>query len=137
MWWLQMKLIQRSFSSGQRVPLLVHAGNAEPLPILVPFIYVQLRLRQRAYNTAAAHLRAIQVFYIYAKSRDLNIADAILACQFELVLALLDGYANWLQSGRQAANLVARIGKTETAPFPYIDPRTRDQYLRLLKLNLS
>ncbi|VVO67743.1 hypothetical protein PS858_01128 [Pseudomonas fluorescens] len=26
-----MKLIQCRFSSGQRVPLLVHAGNAEPL----------------------------------------------------------------------------------------------------------
>lgn len=108
MWWLPMKLIQCRFSSGQRVPLLVHAGNAEPLPILVPFIYVQLRLRHRAYNTAAAHLRAIQAFYIYAKSRDLNIDDAILACQFESILALLDGYAIWLQSGRQADNLVAR-----------------------------
>lgn len=137
MWWLPMKLIQCRFSSGQCVPLLVHAGNAEPLPILVPFIYVQLRLRHRAYNTASAHLRAIQAFYIYAKSRDLNIDDAILACQFESILALLDGYAIWLQSGRQADNLVARIGKAETAPFPYIDPRTRDQYLRLLKLYLS
>ncbi|MGY2237191.1 hypothetical protein ACW9ID_19400 [Pseudomonas gingeri] len=77
-----MKLIQCRFSSGQRVPLLVHAGNAEPLPILVPFIYVQLRLRHRAYNTTAAHMRAIQTFYAYAKSRGLNIDDAILACQF-------------------------------------------------------
>ncbi|MDU9027651.1 hypothetical protein [Pseudomonas mediterranea] len=99
------------------------------MPVLVPFIYVQLRLRHRAYNTAAAHLRAIQAFYIYAKSRDLNTDDAILACQFESILALLDGYAIWLQSGRQADNLVARIGKAKTAPFPQIDPRTRDQYL--------
>ena len=132
-----MKLIQCRFSSGQRVPLLVQTGDAAPLPILVPFIYVQLKLRYRAYNTAAAHLRAIQAFYIYAKSRDLNIDDAILACQFESILALLDGYAIWLQSGRQADNLVARIGKAETAPFPQIDPRTRDQYLRLLKQYLS
>ena len=64
-----MKLIQCRFSSGQRVPLLVQADNAAPLPILVPFIYVQLKLRHRAYNTAAAHLRAIQAFYSYAKSR--------------------------------------------------------------------
>ena len=132
-----MKLIQCRFSSGQRVPLLVQTGDAAPLPILVPFIYVQLKLRYRAYNTAAAHLRAIQAFYIYAKSRDLNIDDAILACQFESILALLDGYAIWLQSGRQADNLVARIGKAETAPFPQINPRTRDQYLRLLKQYLS
>ncbi|WP_237140775.1 MULTISPECIES: hypothetical protein [Pseudomonas] len=67
-----MKLIQCRFSSGQRVPLLVQTGDAAPLPILVPFIYVQLKLRYRAYNTTAAHLRAIQAFYIYAKSRDLN-----------------------------------------------------------------
>jgi hypothetical protein len=53
-----MKLIQCRFSSGLRVPLLVQAGNAAPLPILVPFIYVQLKLRHRAYNTAAAHLCA-------------------------------------------------------------------------------
>ncbi|MGU3307756.1 hypothetical protein ACLBW8_15970 [Pseudomonas sp. M5A4_2d] len=59
------------------------------------------------------------------------------ACHFEAILALLDGYAIWLQSGRQADNLVARIGKAETAPFPQIDPRTRDQYLRLLKQYLS
>jgi len=40
-----MKLIQCRFSSGQRLPLLVQAGDAAPLPILVPFIYVQLKLR--------------------------------------------------------------------------------------------
>ncbi|MFJ1336919.1 tyrosine-type recombinase/integrase [Pseudomonas caricapapayae] len=77
------------------VPLLVQTGDAAPLPMLVPFIYVQLNL------------------------------------------ALLDGYALWLQSGRQADNLVARIGTAATAPFPLINPRTRDQYLRLLKLYLS
>ena len=60
-----------------------------------------------------------------------------MACQFESILALLDGYAIWLQSGRQADNLVARIGNAETAPFPQIDPCTRDQYLRLLKQYLS
>ncbi|WP_257225740.1 hypothetical protein [Pseudomonas sp. ICMP22404] len=123
-----MTLIQCRFSSGQRVPLLVQAGHAAPLPILIPFIYVQLKLRYRAYNTTAAHLRAIQAFYT---------DDAILACHFESILALLDGYAIWLQSGRQADNLVARIGKAATAPFPQIDPRTRDQYLRLLKQYLS
>lgn len=132
-----MKLIQCRYSSGQRVPLLVQTENAAPLPVLVPFIYVQLKLRCRAYNTASAHLRAIQTFYTYAKSRDLNIDEAILACHFESILALLDGYAIWLQSGRQADNLVARIGKAETASFPQIDTRTRDQYLRLLKLYLS
>ncbi|WP_460153056.1 site-specific integrase [Pseudomonas sp. S2_B07] len=132
-----MKLIQCRFSSGQRVPLLVQAGYAAPLPILIPFIYVQLKLRHRAYNTAAAHLRAIQAFYAYAKSRDLDIDQAILACHFEAILSLLDGYAIWLQSGRQADSLFARIGKATTAPFPQIFPRTRDQYLRLLKQYLS
>ncbi|NMX36387.1 hypothetical protein HBO34_00700 [Pseudomonas veronii] len=88
-----MKLIQCRFSSGQRVPLLVQVGNAAPLPILVPFIYVQLKLRHRAYNTAAAHLRAIQAFYTYAKIRDLDIDEAILTCHFEAILVLLDGYA--------------------------------------------
>lgn len=132
-----MKLIQCRFSSGRRVPLLVQTGDAAPLPMLVPFIYVQLNLRYRAYNTAAAHLRAIQAFYIYAKSRDLDIDEVILACDFESILALLDGYAIWLQSGRHADNLVARIGTAATVPFPQIDPRTRDQYLRLLKLYLS
>ena len=73
-----MKLIQCRFSSGQRVPLLVQDGQAAPFPKLVPFIYVQLKLRHRAYNTAAAHLRAIQAFYFYAKSRDLDIDEAIL-----------------------------------------------------------
>lgn len=132
-----MKLIQCRFSSGQRVPLLVLTGDAAPLPILVPFIYVQLKFRYRAYNTAAAHLRVIQAFYTYAKSRDLNIDDAILAGHFEAILALLDGYAIWLQSGRQADNLVARIGKAETTSFPRIKLSMRDQYLGLLKQYLS
>ena len=131
-----MKLIQCRFSSGQRLPLLVH-GNAAPLPILVPFIYVQLKLRQRAYNTAAAHLRAILAFYSYARTRDLDIDEAILACHFEAILALLDGYAIWLQSGRQADNMVARIGKADTVLLQQIGSRTRDQYLRLLKKYLS
>jgi site-specific recombinase XerD len=135
--WLPMKLIQCRYSSGQRVPLLVQTGDVAPLPMLVPFIYVQLKLRYRAYNTAAAHLRAIQAFYTYAKTRGLDIDEAILACHFESILALLDGYAIWLQSGRHADNLIARIGTAEMAPFPQIDPRTRDQYLRLLKLYLS
>jgi len=132
-----MKLIQCRFSSGQRLPLLVQAGDAAPLPILVPFIYVQLKLRQRAYNTAAAHLRAILAFYTYAETRGLDIDETILSCHFDAILALLDGYAIWLQSSRQADNLVARIGKAETVLFPQIDPRTRDQYLRLLKKYLS
>lgn len=51
-----MKLIQCRFSSGQRVPLLVQAGNAALLPKLIPFIYGQLKLRHRAYSTAATHL---------------------------------------------------------------------------------
>lgn len=67
-----MNLIQCRYASGQRVPLLVQDGQAVPLPKLVPFIYVQLKLRHRAYNTAAAHLRAIQAFYTYAKTRDLD-----------------------------------------------------------------
>jgi len=92
-----MKLIQCRFSSGQRVPLLELDGLAAPLPKLVPFIYVQLKFRHRAYNTAAAHLRAIQAFYTYAKIRDLDIDEAILACHFEAILALLDDYAIWLQ----------------------------------------
>ncbi|MCK0542740.1 site-specific integrase [Pseudomonas syringae pv. aptata] len=132
-----MKLIQCRFSSGQRVPLLVQAGNAAPLPKLIPFIYVQLKLRHRAYSTAAAHLRAIQAFYSYAESRNLDIDEAIVACHFDAILALLDGYAIWLQSGRQADNLVARIGTAAMASFPQIDSRTRDQYLRLLKQFLS
>lgn len=36
---------------------------------------------------------AIQAFYSYAKSRDLN-----MACHLESILALLDGYAIWLQA---------------------------------------
>lgn len=132
-----MTLIQCRFSSGQRVPLLVQAGNAAPLPKLIPFIYVQLKLRHRAYSTAAAHLRAIQAFYSYAESRNLDIDEAIVTCHFEAILALLDGYAIWLQSGRQADNLVARIGTAAMASFPQIDSRTRDQYLRLLKQFLS
>ncbi|MFJ4142633.1 hypothetical protein [Pseudomonas sp. NPDC089734] len=103
------------------------------MPQLVPFIYVQLRLKHRAYNTVAAHLRAIQAFYTYAQSRDVHIDYVILACHFEAILVLLDGYALWLQSRRQTDNLVARIGTVAIASLPQIDPRTRDQYLRLLK----
>ena len=58
------------------------------MPILVPFIYVQLKLRRRAYNTAAAHLRAVQAFYAYAETRGLDVDEAILACQFESIRAL-------------------------------------------------
>lgn len=100
--------------------------------MLVPFLYVQLKLKYRAYNTAAAHLRAIQAFYIYAESRSLNVDEAILACRFESILALLDGYVVWLLSGRQADNISARIGAADSSLFPRIDLRTRDQYLRLL-----
>ncbi|MGB6212755.1 hypothetical protein [Pseudomonas mandelii] len=53
-----MKLIQCRFSSGQRVPLLVHAGNAAPLPIVIPFIYVQLKLRYRVLGIHAVTLFA-------------------------------------------------------------------------------
>ncbi len=60
MWWLPMKLIQCRFSSGQRVPLLVHAGNAEPLPILVPFIYVQLKLMIANMIQATHGLRSLR-----------------------------------------------------------------------------
>lgn len=132
-----MKLIQCRLSSGLRVPLLVQEGLAAPLPKLVPFIYVQLKLRHRAYNTAAAHLRAIQAFYAYANSRHLDVDEAILACHFEEILGLLDGYAIWLASCRQADNLVTQIGTASVSTFLHIDPRTRDQYLRMLKQYLS
>ena len=78
--WLPMMVIPCRFSSGQRVPLLMQDGLAAPLPKLVPFIYVQLTLRHRAYNTAAAHLRAIQAFYTYAKSRELPLAHVNPSC---------------------------------------------------------
>ncbi|MFJ3076540.1 hypothetical protein [Pseudomonas sp. NPDC087029] len=81
-------------------------------------------------------LRAIRAFNTYAKSRDLDIDEAIFARHFEAILALLERYALWLQSGRQAHNLVAPIDTAATAPFPLLDPRSRDQYLRLLKLYL-
>ncbi|TLX56007.1 site-specific integrase [Stutzerimonas nosocomialis] len=132
-----MKLIQCRFASGHRVPLLVQDGAAAPLPVLVPFLYVQLKLKHRAYNTAAAHLRAIQAFYDYAERRSLDVDEAILACRFESILTLLDGFSIWLLSGRQADNVSGRIGAADTALFPQIDLRTRDQYLCLLKLYLS
>lgn len=47
---LPIKLIQCRFSSGQRVPLLVQDGLAAPLPKLVPFIYVQLKLDVNLYQ---------------------------------------------------------------------------------------
>ncbi|UVM58766.1 hypothetical protein QMK47_15155 [Pseudomonas sp. P9_35] len=90
-----MKLIQCRYSSGQRVPLLVQTG--------------------------AAHLHAIQAFYTYAETRGLDIDETILSCHFYAILALLDGYAIWLQSSRQTDNLVARIGKAVTVLFPQID----------------
>jgi len=46
------------------------------------------------------------------------IDETILASNFEAILVLLDGYVIWLQSGRQADNLVARIGTAATIPFP-------------------
>lgn len=132
-----MKLIQCLFSEGYRMPLLVQDGAAAPLPMLVPFLYVQLKLKYRAYNTAAAHLRAIQAFYVYAESRGLSIDEEILACRFESILAVLDGYVVWLLSGRRADNISARIGAADSSLFPQIDLRTRDQYLRLLKRYLA
>lgn len=68
-----MKLIQCRFSSGQRVPLLAHAGNAELLPVLVPFICIQLKLRHRAYNTASVQwtmaTRFLKQSYSYVRGR--------------------------------------------------------------------
>ncbi|PJI47470.1 MAG: recombinase [Pseudomonas sp.] len=132
-----MKLIQCRLSAGSRMPLLVQDGAAAPLPVLVPFLYVQFKLKYRAYNTAAAHLRAIQAFYIYAESRSLDVDEAILECRFESILALLDGYVVWLLSGRRADNISAKIGAADSSLFPKIDLRTRDQYLGLLKRYLA
>ncbi|HFH4341374.1 hypothetical protein MKK05_14130 [Pseudomonas aeruginosa] len=128
-----MKLIQCRLCSGQRVPLLVQDGAAAPLPVLVPFLYVQLQLKHRAVNTAAAHLRAIQAFYVYAEGRGLDVDEAILQCRFESIQALLDGYSVWLLGGRRVDNVAGRIGAADPSLFPRIDLRTRDQYLRLLK----
>jgi hypothetical protein len=68
-------------TDSRRVPLLVQAGDGA-VAMFVPFIYVQLKLRHRAYNTAAAHLRAIQAFYIKVLSTPMSaslIASMILA----------------------------------------------------------
>lgn len=132
-----VKLIQCRLSSGQRVPLLVQDGVAAPLPVLVPFLYVQLQLKHRAYSTAAAHLRAIQAFYAYAECRGLDVDEEILQCRFESLLTLLDGYSVWLMSGRQVDNVVGRIGAADPSLFPRVDLRTRDQYLVLLKRYLA
>ncbi|WP_232109234.1 hypothetical protein [Pseudomonas poae] len=105
--------------------------------MLIPFIYVNLKPRYRAYNTATAHLRTIQAFYTYAKTRGLEIDEKIFSCHLDAILALLDGYAIWLQGSRQADNLVAQIGTAKTILFPQIDPRPRNQYLRLVKKYLS
>ncbi|MDB6049656.1 MAG: hypothetical protein JWR17_2402 [Pseudomonas sp.] len=56
-----MKLIQCRFSPHQLVSLLVQAGKAATLPMLIPCIFIQLKLRHPAYNTAAAHLLATRL----------------------------------------------------------------------------
>ena len=58
-----MQIIRSVFSTGERLPFLYRKNPAQP--VLVPFIYVVLRLRHKAYNTIQAHLRAIQAFYAY------------------------------------------------------------------------
>ncbi|WP_256597418.1 hypothetical protein [Pseudomonas sp. 31-12] len=60
-----------------------------------------------------------------------SIDDAILACHFEAILALQDGYAIWLQSGRQADNLVALIGNLKRQIFRSLTD-TRLQIVRTL-----
>lgn len=132
-----MKLIQCRLSTGHRLPLLVQDGVAAPLPVLIPFLYVQLKLKYKAYNTAAAHLRAIQAFYVYASARGLDVDEAILQCRFESILALLDGYSVWLLGGRQIDNVAGRIGAADPTLFPRIDLRSRDQYIGLLKRYLT
>lgn len=109
------------------------AAIAQASPIHLRPVQAQASCTQNRRSAPAGD----QAFYTYAKSRDLDIDEAILAGHFEPILALLDGYSIWLQSGSQADNLVARIGTAKTTSFLLIDPRTRDQYLRLLKQYLS
>ncbi|HHM5699169.1 site-specific integrase [Pseudomonas aeruginosa] len=104
---LLFMMILHEVSIGEADPMSFRfrpASTTAGLPVLVPFLYVQLQLKHRAFNTAAAHLRAIQTFYVYAEGRDLDVDEAILQCRFESILALLDGYSVWLLSGRQADN---------------------------------
>lgn len=133
-----MRLHQCRMASGRRMPILVHDGPMAPLPVLVPFLYVQFKLRFGAYNTAAGQLRAIQAFYDYAtRFKQLNVDSELLGGRFESLLGCLDGFALWLSGGRQASNLIAQIGVASTPnAFFAIESRTRDQYLGALKTYL-
>ncbi len=53
-----MKLIQCRFSSGQRVPLLVQAGYAAPLPILIVMFSKQFVL-ERCFKYPRSPLTAL------------------------------------------------------------------------------
>ncbi|PNB73534.1 hypothetical protein C1X64_14500 [Pseudomonas sp. GW456-E7] len=74
-----MSLVQSRFSSGQHVPLLVQDDQAAPLPKLVPFIYVQLKLKHRAYNTAAANLPSSLSTAVASSSTQTNFSISIAA----------------------------------------------------------
>ncbi|WP_211214684.1 hypothetical protein [Chitiniphilus shinanonensis] len=128
-----MPIIQCKFASGQRLPFLV--TKARPaLPLLIPLLYVQFKLRYQAYNTAARCLRSIEAFYDYASFRHVDVESDISAGRLENVLSLVSGFAAWLTTGRQATNVVAAVGIETALPM---NSRTRDQHLLALKAYLS
>jgi len=48
---------QKLFSNAEHLPFLYRKNPEQP--VLVPFLYVVLRLRHKAYNTTQSQLRAI------------------------------------------------------------------------------
>ncbi|MBM5570744.1 MULTISPECIES: tyrosine-type recombinase/integrase [Deefgea] len=130
-----MPIIHCKFSSGQRVPFIVSKSkDRASLPLLIPLLYVQFKLKYRAYNTASRCLRTIEAFYDYALLRNIDLEKEIFAGRFENVLSLISGFSAWLTVGRQATNVVAAVGVETSVPM---NSRTRDQHLSALKAFLS
>lgn len=130
-----MRVVQCRFSDGKRVPVLFR--DAPPQPVLVPFLYVHGKRRYKAYNTKRNDLEAIQAFYEYHESRDADVDEALIGCQFDSLLKSLDGFAAWIESGRRTNKLAGIIGKQANEGRIGIAPQTRDGYFRAIKLFLN
>jgi integrase len=123
-----MYIYSCQISEKKRIPILCYCSSS--FPILVPFLYVTLKRQYKSYNTIRNDLVAIKAMYEFHASLGRDLDEMLIAGRFSILTDSLEQFVAWLSTSRSATNIVGRIGISTGD----MDPGTRDNYLRSLKL---
>lgn len=118
--------------TGERITLLFWRDPYQP--VLLPFLWVTLSRRFKAYATIDKDVRSLQAFYEYCEQTGLNLESAVLELNFEAVLSRYESFGFWIKSKKKTDRIIAQIENVNSQnPEYFLGARAVNAYLGSIK----